>query len=227
MNDNPWRDLPKKPPFVLDEDYTVLHSFSILARGHFGSKCHTDLIPEPFIGRPDAPILLLGNNPGVKNDAAKEWKLKPEFQSRMRANLAHKLSVDFPFLLLDPDLEVSPPAQWWFRKLKHLLDECGRSLVARSIFAVDYFPYVSRRYRHYKFPLPSQQYSFGLVGKAVARGAVIVLTRGIRRWEATVPELRKYSRCFRVKEVQRAPISPGNFTEPEHFEEIVRAMADS
>jgi hypothetical protein len=217
--ENPWRRLPYKPPYVLPEDKERVRTFNDL---------DFDLLPEPFVGRPDAPVVLLGNNPGVQSDEAKAWKQKPAFAERMRDNLLHRLSDDFPFLYLEPDPDISPLGkEWWRRKLKHLFlrfgpgEDVARSILARSILAVEFFPYVSYRYRQGGLCLPSQKYSLSLVKNAVERGAVIVLTRGQRRWEKAIPELPKYPRCFRLKEVQRAPISPGNFPDRDQFEEII------
>jgi hypothetical protein len=149
----------------------------------------------------------------------------------MRKNLRHHLSDDLPFLYLDTDPDISPPGRrWWERKLKHLFRDLGpdqdvaRSKLARSMLAVEFFPYASHRYRHRGLSLPSQQYSFGLVRNAIKRGAVIILTRGQRRWENAVEDLGKYPRLVRLKEVQRAPISPGNFSDPQQYQEIVHAI---
>jgi hypothetical protein len=222
--------LPDEPPYVLPEDEKVL-AFDRKGRGIHALELN--LIPEPFVGRPDAPVLLLGNNPGVKGDESRNARQKPAFRDRMRDNLLHRLSPSFPFLFLDPDPGIASPGKgWWERKLKRLLDEFGpdedaaRRILARSVLAVEYFPYVSHRYRHRKLTLPSQGYSFGLVRNAMKRGAVIVLTRGRRRWERAVEELGTYPRCFRLVEVQRAPISPGNFPDRAQYEEIVRAIRD-
>jgi hypothetical protein len=90
---------------------------------------------------------------------------------------------DFPFLYLDPDPDFCPTGKrWWERKLKHLFrdlgpEELARSKLARSILAVEFFPYVSRRYRGMP-RVPSQQYSLNLVRHVMERRAFIVLTRG-------------------------------------------------
>jgi hypothetical protein len=229
VNDNPWHRLPDKPPYVLPEDEEVVRAFNVKARQNH--VLHLDLIPEPFVGRPDAPVVLLGNNPGVKSPETKAYRLKPAFADRMRKNLLHRLSDDFPFLYLDPDPDITSTGKgWWERKLKRLFREFGpdedvaRSILARSILAVEFFPYVSHRYRHGRLVLPSQQYSFGLVRTAVERGRVIILTRGELRWKKAVEELGTYPRLVRLKEVQRAPISRGNCLDPEQYQEIVRAI---
>ena len=149
MNENPWQHLPDEPPYVLPEDKDKVLAFNEKARLRSDHKLHLDLIPEPFVGRKDAPLVLLGNNPGVKDKAAADSKRNPAFANRMRSNLLHQLSDDYPFLYLDPDITI-PGKGWWERKLKSLLSACGTRNVARSLLAVEFFPYVSRRYRHGK-----------------------------------------------------------------------------
>ncbi len=96
MTENPWHHLPAKPPFVLPEDKAQVEAFNAKASpDHF---LRLDLIPEPFVGSPDARIVLLGNNPGVKNDDTAGYRRKPAFANRMRSNLVHRLSDEYPFL---------------------------------------------------------------------------------------------------------------------------------
>jgi hypothetical protein len=222
MMENPWHRLPDKAPYVLPEDEGDILAFHKKAHQHY--KPDLDLIPEAFVGRPDAPVVILGNNPGVKGLETKAYRQKPAFANRMRDNLLHRLPDDFPFLELDPNLDIPLASRsWWERKLKHLVKDFGGKQLARSILAVEFFPYVSHKYGWGKIVLPSQQYSFSLVRSAVARRAVIVVTRGQPRWLRAVKELDGYSRLILLKEVQRAPISPRNCPD-EQYQEIVRAI---
>lgn len=95
MNPNPWRSLPKAPPFLLPQDKVELQRFTAT---HPKYELRLDLLPEPFVGRPDAPLVLLGNNSGAKSEAAAAARKAPAFMRRMRKNLAHQLSAEFPFL---------------------------------------------------------------------------------------------------------------------------------
>jgi hypothetical protein len=235
VNENPWRKLPDKPPFVLPEDEDKVLAFNAKARqrGNQNRLLDLELIPEPFVGRLGARLILLGNNPGVKNSETAALRKEPAFQRRMRDNLLHQGSTEFPFLYLGlyPDIP-SPSKEWWERRLKLILGEfrngdVARSLLARNLLAVEFFPYVSHRYGHGKLSLPSQGYSFGLVRDAVKRKkAVIVLTRGERRWLRAVPALAGYHRLVRLKEVQRAVISPRNCRDDgwSHIREVVRKI---
>jgi hypothetical protein len=224
---NPWHRLPDNPPFVLPEDMAKVLAFN--ATAHENHVLHLDLIPEPFVGNSEAPVVLLGNNPGFKNPEAMAHKFKPAFANRMRNNLWHQLPDAFPFLYFDPDATIFPShVDWWKRKLKCVLADFGNddnamSILARSIFAVEFFPYASHRFRHGWLKLPSQEYSFSLVRTAIKQDAVIVLTRGERRWLRRIPELAEYQRLVRLKEVQKAPISPNNCY-GDGYLQIIRAI---
>ncbi len=225
--DNPWHRLPDSPPYVLPEDSEQVLAFNEKAQRKGWKKRELDLgfIPEPFVGRPDAPVLLLGNNPGVKDRTPTNPRRMPAFAERMRNNLLHRLSDEFPFLYLDPNPPVyKTNREWWTGKLTGLIKRFGDRVVARSILAVEFFPYVSEKFGCQKLALPSQQYSFELVRSAIKRQAVIVLTRGERWWLKAVPELREYGRLVRLAERQRARVSPGNCVPPGRYEEIVAAI---
>ena len=235
MIENPWNRLPDKPPFVLPEDKGKVEAFNQKQqKAGQNHSLNLDLIPEAFLGRRDATLVLLGNIAGVSEtgDPPSPYKQEPAFQSRLRINL-HHVPSPCPFVYLDPDI-VPPGEDWWQRKLKHILNELGngaaaKSILARNVFAVEFFPYVSwsNRYTHDSLRLPSQDYSFDLVRDAVKKQeAVIVLRHGERRWLKAVPELSRYPRLVRLKNYQRGTISPNNCRDNgwSHIREIVRKM---
>ncbi len=206
VNDNPWHRLPDNPPFVLPDEESAVRNFNVKARPvHF---LHIDdILPEPFVGDPSAPVVVLGTNPGFNGERTIREKSEPGFVARLRANLLHQ-SSDSPFAFLAPDVS-GRHRQWWEDKLKHLIAHFGPGAVAKSILAVEFFPYPSHRYGHGRLALPSQQYSFDLVRNAIKRKAVIVLTRGERRWLREMPELVG-DNLVTLEQPFSAPISPGN-----------------
>lgn len=219
MIENPWHALPSEPPFVLPEDLAVVREFNRRA-----SKDHklriNRLLPEPYVGDPNAPVVFLGNNPGFGNAA--RYRMEPYFRERMRNNLLHK-KVDCPFVYFDPDLNEIL-RYWWESKLRGLLRHGFKhDVLARSILAVEHFPYPSRNYRGWRDPLPSkaQDYSFSLVRKAMQRKATIVLMRGRKRWLRALPELERYKRFYRLNNPMAGTISERNC---ENFKKIVRAI---
>ena len=61
--DNPWCFLPEAQPFVLQADAAAVATCNLKNAGT-PRELHTELPPEPFSGRLDAPIVLLNLNPG-------------------------------------------------------------------------------------------------------------------------------------------------------------------
>jgi len=216
VNENPWCRLPASPPYVLRDDGPLVRAFNKTAGpDHF---LHVDeILPEPFVYAPDAPVVLLSNNPGFGEATA--HKQDRGFMNRMRKNLLHERS-DHPFVYLAPDISEALKS-WWERKLKHLLKRFAPEVVARSILNVVYFPYASRKYRHGRLRLPSQDYSFRLVREAVHRGAFVVFMRKNLRWLNAVRELEGYDHRCQVQNTQNPAISPGNCSE---FEKVVQAI---
>jgi hypothetical protein len=192
VSENPWTHLPPSPPFVLPDDEPFVRDFNNRAAPKAFLHIN-EILPEPFVGAPDAPVVLLSNNPGLGKGATQ--KQAGDFMDRMRDNLRHAPS-DYPFVYLAPDF-TGPHKQWWERKLKSLLKRFGHQVVARSILNVPYFPYASQRFGRGLPRLPSQAYSFRLVRHALVRNAIIVFMRRDAMWKEALPELEKYDRIFR------------------------------
>jgi hypothetical protein len=177
-----------------------------------------ELLPEPFLGSPDAPVVLLALNSGY-NDGDRLRHQQPAFVERSRSNLLH-CPADYPFYPLDPNI---PTSGWWIRKLCRLIERVGRQVVARGVLCVEYFPYHSRRFDHRRLPLASQHYSFELVRQAMDRRAVIILLRGERHWCGVLPALGEYSGLYRVRNVQNPVLSAENC--PDGYESAVELLA--
>jgi hypothetical protein len=216
---NPWVKLPTSRPFVLGFDRSLVDAFNVRANAR--EMIDTSLLPEPFLGRPDAPVVLLGLNPGWSPEDA-EWHGKQEFALLCRANLVHEDSR-YPFYLLNPILDA-PGSRWWSSRLRSLIERVGLETVAQGVLCVEYFPYHSATYGERTPRLQSQDYGFALVRNALERNAVIVVLRNKRRWFAELPELETYHRLFFLRSVQNVSISPKNC--PEGFAEIIRELQD-
>jgi hypothetical protein len=212
-------------------------------------RLNLDLVPEAFVGRPDAPLVLLGNISGVSETGGppSSYRLEQAFKDRMRNNLLH-IDSDRPFPYFDP--AIMPPGEhWWDRKLKHVLAEFGdgdsaKSILGLNMLAVDFFPYVSwsNRYAHQSLDLPSQEYSFDLVRNAVKQEAVVVLPNrkrqglghppvivfrhGERRWSEKVKELMGYHHRVRLKSYQSGALGPNNCRDSDwsHIQELARKI---
>jgi hypothetical protein len=215
--DNPWHQLSDSSPFVLPSDENAILSANTTASDD--ALIHLELLPEPFLGDRNAPVVLLNLNPGYSPDDIHQHE-HSYFSDVLRKNLLHA-PLDYPFYLLDPKIG-GPGFWWWQRKLRRPIEDCGNQTVARSMLCVEYFPYHSRRFHHHGLIVPSQHYSFSLVRSAMARNAVIVLMRSKKLWYNAVPELVKYDNCYELKNVQNPTISPGNC--PEGYSRIIQSI---
>src|SRR5205085_2173193 len=141
----------------------VIEEFNTQAAEAHRLRIH-ELQPEPFLGDPAAPVLLLSNNPGFGKRAA--FRQEAQIQSRIRETLL-LIFKEYPFVYLDPQFHDA--GWWWRQKLKCLRNDFGDEVLARSVCNIVYFPYPSTNYAHKKCNLPSQQYGFHLVREGMAR----------------------------------------------------------
>lgn len=194
---NPWLTLSKQPPFVLPQDepmldvYNARHNPSLTAY-----RLH--LPPLPFQGNPEAPILVLGLNPGY--DIGDETKQTTDyFLETSFRNYHHDATLPYPLFFLDPQIEGSASGkgqQWWYRRLKHLRGLYDDTLLAQALLSIQYVPYRSTTYKSARQTLPSQDYSFALVNQAIERNALIIGLRSRKLWVEAVEGLKDYQRFY-------------------------------
>ena len=135
MVTNPWHELPTRPPYVLPDDQPHVDEFNQRLRPNHKHFLQLDrILPEPFMGRRDAPVILLSNNPGLglpNPGKAVTPRECSDFAAKMRKNLLHEVT-DFPFLPLDPAF----PRGWWHSKLKALIEHFDEPVVAMNVLNV-------------------------------------------------------------------------------------------
>ena len=214
--DNPWLDLPQNAPYVLPQDHHAVVTFN--RKADEVTLIRLGMMPEPYLGNPLAPVVVLGLNPGFNPNATRHET--EEFYQLSRNNLRHEGGA-YPFYLLTPSLDV-PGRGWWEQRLGRLIEAKGQKRVAAGLLCVEYFPYHSTKFAHGKVRVPSQAYSFELVRAAMARRAVIVVMRAKRYWYEEMPELGTYSRAYGLNSAQNVTISPKNC--PEGWVDIVAAL---
>jgi hypothetical protein len=202
---NPWRELPSSPPYVLPEDSAPVAALN--SRGSDATKYDLNLFPEPFFGRPDAPVVVLNLNPGWHESDSALHASAP-FASLARRSLLHSLEP-YPFLHLQPGMQTLG-ARYWNRKARPLIEAAGFDTVAKNLLCVQYFPYHSKEYKPSPGLIPSQQYGFALLRAAIARGADVVVMRSRRLWAAAVPQLDTYARLHLVRNPRNPALSPRN-----------------
>ncbi len=216
--DNPWQALPLSPPFVLDTDYEAIAAFNRQTKLEW--QIHLEALPEPFLGKPIAPVVLLSLNPGFGQETIAFHQTNTYFRESHRRNLIHEPS-HYPFYLLDPKNAESPGYEWWWKHLRVLIETCGQQQVARNVFCVEYFPYASKGFGFSRI-LSSQHYGFDLVRQAMAQGAVVVAMRGERHWLSVIPSLKEYSQFFRLNSVQSVYVTENNC--PSGYKSIVNRI---
>ncbi|MGI4865983.1 MAG: hypothetical protein ACRYFZ_18820 [Janthinobacterium lividum] len=200
---NPWLILPKLPPFVLPQDEPVVDVYSA-ARNPSLTAYRLHLPPLPFQGNSEAPIVLLGLNPGYKK-ADEDNHSTSEFRETNFRNYRHDPTLEYPLFFLDPKLDGDAGQKWWHKRLKPLRQFYNDDkLLARAILSVQYVPYRSTAYKHSRRLLESQKYGFELVRQAVERGALIIALRSVKLWQDAVSELKDYPRFYQLS----SPLNP-------------------
>lgn len=227
MNDNPWSCLRDEPLLVLRKDKAIVEEFNRTAPQDL--LLNLEIVPAPFVGCRQAPLVLFGNIPTVTGDditiAESLDDNRRDRDRRLKAIRSPQHShnggpCDEPFRIFN---------RWWERRLKHILEEFGdrntaKSILAQHLLAVEFFPYYShKRDGHDRLALPSQEYSRDLVRDAVKRGAVIVIRHGERRWKEAVPELKEYHHLVLLK-TRNPVISPGNCDGWSHIQDVIRQI---
>lgn len=169
-------------------------------------RIDTHLLPEPFFGRRDAPVVILLLNPGLgSND--REHHENRRFAEILLADL-HSPNPAHHFHLSDPT--QGPGHSWWNRACRELIKDVGHERVSRGLLSIEFSPYHSQVFAHAHMRLPSQIFGFELVRQAIARQANIVCMRGLRIWTGAVPELGTYKNLLVPKSNRTAALSVGN-----------------
>ncbi len=210
MSTSPWTSVPEKTPYVLSEDLPHIEAWNETSRGRDDRfRLRTDLLPDPFLGPRNAPIVFLGRNPGFEGSEVEDHK-RPYFASAIRGNLSDEKSQHVLFYLTEKFADTAG-GRWWRKSLRQL-ERSGASFegMARRILAIEFHGYHSRKWTSLPITLPSQSYGFALVKEAMERRAIIIVTRGVDDWDVAVPGLRKYEARFSTLNRQNASVSEGN-----------------
>jgi hypothetical protein len=178
------------------------------------------VLPEPFIGRPDAPIVLLNLNPGFVPGDDEDRNSDESLIEIVRNNHLHRFGA-FPFYYLDPAFADSGGYRWWGWNeagrrrragiLWPLIEVIGQEVVANNVFCAEYFPYASTDGGIAgSIRAPSSEYTFELVRAALDREALVIILRSARQWEEAVPSLCDYRWRFSASNRRYPIISEGN-----------------
>lgn len=199
---NPWANIPAEPPFVLPMDRPYIDVASKLQKSD-GGRLHTGRMPEPRSGPRDAPVVVLQMNPSYEKESEQE-PLSAVDDARLRAALRDEYA---------PHIGIADGHTWWSRAVAGPIAQCGgANRVARGICSIEFFPYPSLNFACAHLRLPSQAYQFRLVREALARDALIIVTRGWALWLGVIPELHaaKDRTVLLTKNPRRVAISQRN-----------------
>jgi len=104
----------------------------------------------------------------------------------------------------------------------HILHRVDHQTVANNVLCIEAFPYHSYRSPGFPGVLPSQHYSFGLVRRAIERGALILMANTIAWWQTMVPELKGYQHVHIATNPQGGYVTPGFY--PQAFDQLVSIL---
>lgn len=192
---------------------------------------HLEQLPEPFIGNPEAKVVVLNLNPRYDEEETKNYQDTNEEQADnyKKIKLLRELTIsnwehglndaDYPFYPLNPKFDASIGiAKYWSGAFKSLLQEVGkagysaeeaRKKVAQNIFVVECFPYHSQNGGGHPV-VPSQKYSVQLVQEAIERGSMVVVIRHKHHWEHAIIDLVEHKNRYNYKNAQSASLSCKN-----------------
>ena len=222
IRSNPWVNLVKEPPFVLQDDKPILDKYIHLLKGT--AQLRFETIPMPYIGNAvTAKVLLLALNPGFREiDIDIQNSNKDGYDADMN-NLTFLNQP--PFYFINKIYDFTGGYLWWFKRLRLLIEFCGVEAVASSVACVQFFPYHSVEYGSIPEVLPSQAFSFDLVRNAIKEKKLIVFMRSKRIWFKHIPELINYPFLELIS--PRSPfITPKNLSE-KGFELIVDTLKNN
>jgi len=187
---NPWIDQITKRRQVLDIDKPFIKAHNHIYRSDPTRLLHEDLLPAPYLGFHNAPVVVLLANPGWDPDDY-EMLDRPSIFQLALDNLNTEGGT--PHFCLTEEFMNTPGNQWWQRRTAQLAaDVGGHQVLAEKMLAIELHGYHSKSWSAPRANFPSQEFSFFLVREAIDRGALIITARCRDYWLAGVPELLSY-----------------------------------
>jgi hypothetical protein len=219
VDHNPWVDLDTTDTSLLldmDRDAVMAHNATAQPRHRF----FLEMVPEPYMGRADAPVVLLAGNPRYRED-----DLPTHARSDVRGLLlasARQEDLQYPMVWLDPALADTTGAVWYRQRLRALCDAAGLRTVAENLAVYESLPYHSMDLKQPKVSIPSQAYTNHLALSAVREGRIVIWQRG--PWQHLLAtDLLSEPSVVRPRSLQSSYLSPKNLTE-EVFARVVDAI---
>jgi hypothetical protein len=209
---NPWLTL-QDDPFVFEKDRPLVEAHNARYE-NTDYEIRLEVVPEPFIGSPNAPLWLLNLNPGFSEG---DLRHGPELIATQKKSAI--LEVD-DFWYLDEAYASAPGHDWWSKKLGALTREYGIQRVRKNLFCVELFPYHSKKWRGNSNKLwPSQLFTLDVVKTAAKNKKKFVVMRQAKNWMKLVPELEN-ARHTNLKNFRNCSVSRENLEDPTIIDEI-------
>jgi len=168
------------------------------------------LEPHPYLGNPQAEVLVLMANPGV-NDKEKnpKFRMNPQKLQHNRQNLRHENLDSFKSRIHSPD-NPKLESEWFKPRVRELVQATSVDRVTKGIFLVNFHAYHSRSWHPIPFTFPTQHYSFHLVSEAVSRDALIIMSRNMLGWFTAIPSLFDHRNRIEFVSSRSVYLSEGN-----------------
>jgi hypothetical protein len=207
LANNPWLRLTQVEPYVLPEDRLVVSRWNSSLDPDDPRRVELHVLPEPFLGYHDAPLVLLMANPG---SVARDRRIDRSWLTAANQEALTTLGGT-PVYSLDDRAARFPGGIWWREATRGLLAP-GRTYsdLARKILVVQYHGYHSGRPSLPPEPMPSQDFAISLVTSAMDRGAAIIIGTASGFWRSRVPGLASYRSLATKNSPQSKSLGPGN-----------------
>jgi len=219
---NPWINAITKNQQILEIDKPFLEAHNYIYRRDPERLIHLDLLPAPYLGFHNAPVVVLLANPGW-DPRDYEVLEKPNIFRLELENLNTEGGT--PHFCLTEEFINTPGGDWWQKRTSSLAkDVGGYEVLAENLLAVELHGYHSKSWSAPLANFPSQAFGFHLVKKAIERGALIITARCRDYWLAGVPELVNYKNVIsRTKSPRAAHLSLNNLG-PSAYAKLVKAL---
>lgn len=231
-SDNLWveLDVEGSGPYVLSGDLPFVRAYNAaialeatVRKARPPTHIVEELVPEPWLGRRDAPVCLLLLNPGVA-DGDLALHADRAFRTRLAAAIADD---NAPHFHLAADT-AWPGRRWWSSALASV----SRALHCRdaadlqnAVSALQLFPYHSRAFGHLGVRLPSQAATIARVHEHLERRTLLIV-RSWSSWVGMVPELAAPAHADHVIRLRGRGVRlhPNTLGDARVFDRVVEAI---
>jgi hypothetical protein len=216
---NPWLELHEdSEEYILEDDKESSERFR-KGRCHEDLQLRLELLPQPFIGNPTAPVIFLCANPGYsKEHDAHDFSLQPLRDLLFKC--IRREESDFPFYYLHPQV-TGNGSTWWRKRARRMVEDLGctepESLMKLSqlICVHELLPYHSRKFGHSRIRSVSLDYQKECIKEAIDNGSIIVGMRSKKYWLNEIEMLGSLENIsvFWSRNPRSAYVTPRNFGE--------------